>query len=345
MNNVLKIVFLIIAALIGAGFASGQELYVFFYSYGAKGLLGVLVCSFIFGYVAYKVLKIISKNDINNYNDFIKYLTNSTSKRKYFNATFIINTIVNIFMLIIFYIMIAGFGAYFSQEFGINNYLGSALLAVMCFITFMTSVNGVIKINSILTPILIIFVIIIGFINFNSIDITTIGQNLDNVDNGSWLLSGILYASYNVILLIPVLVTLKKYVKSQDTALFASVFGGIIIALLAVAIFLLLARVDIDIDTLEMPAVYVVGEFFSGFKFIYAFIILASIYTTAISIGVSLLKNITKDERDFKQIAGVICISGVIISGLGFSNLINLLYPIFGYLGLIQIFALIRKKV
>ena len=62
MNNVLKIVFLIIAALIGAGFASGQELYVFFYSYGAKGLLGVLVCSFIFGYVAYKVLKIISKN-------------------------------------------------------------------------------------------------------------------------------------------------------------------------------------------------------------------------------------------------------------------------------------------
>ena len=34
MKETLKIVFVIIGTLIGAGFASGQEIYVFFYAYG-----------------------------------------------------------------------------------------------------------------------------------------------------------------------------------------------------------------------------------------------------------------------------------------------------------------------
>ena len=95
---------------------------------------------------------------------------------------------------------------------------------------------------------------------------------------------------------------------------------------------------------IEMPAVYVISNSFSEFKNIYAFIILASIYTTAISIGVSLLENITKKPKMYKQIAAFICITGILVSGIGFSNLINMLYPIFGYLGLVQIIALMLKR-
>ena len=39
------------------------------------------------------------------------------------------------------------------------------------------------------------------------------------------------------------------------------------------------------------------------------------------------------------------CITSVFFSKIGFSNLINLLYPIFGMLGLIQISAIFKKKV
>ena len=35
----------IIGALIGAGFASGQEIYLFFYRYGLSGILGIILCS------------------------------------------------------------------------------------------------------------------------------------------------------------------------------------------------------------------------------------------------------------------------------------------------------------
>ena len=53
--NILKVIFVIIGTLIGAGFASGQEMYLFFYSYGIEGLIGILISSILMGIVIYKV--------------------------------------------------------------------------------------------------------------------------------------------------------------------------------------------------------------------------------------------------------------------------------------------------
>lgn len=38
--------------------------------------------------------------------------------------------------------MIAGFGAYFEQEIGINRLVGSLILAIITFIVFMTSIKA-----------------------------------------------------------------------------------------------------------------------------------------------------------------------------------------------------------
>ena len=61
MKNVLKVVFVIIGTLIGAGFASGQEVYLFFFSYGMKGLIGILISSIIIGVVIYSTFNILNK--------------------------------------------------------------------------------------------------------------------------------------------------------------------------------------------------------------------------------------------------------------------------------------------
>ena len=55
---ILKVVFVIIGTLIGAGFASGQEIYIFFFSYGVKGLMGIVVSSVLIGVTIYKTFKI-----------------------------------------------------------------------------------------------------------------------------------------------------------------------------------------------------------------------------------------------------------------------------------------------
>lgn len=337
----IKVVFAIIATLIGAGFASGQEIYAFFYTYGFKGFLGLIVCNLLFTSIIYTVLKLILKNNINNYKDFVTFLVGKNG--------IIINIIVNLFMLITFFIMIAGFGAYFAQEVGISTYIGSGILAFLCFLTFMTNANGVLRVSSILVPMLIFFIVLIGLINFNTLDLNSLSSFIKNLSFNTnsykfdWLLSSLLYSSYNSILLIPVLVTLKKYVETKKDIFIISILSGIILFMLAISIFFMLTKVNVDISKLEMPVIYVIKHFYSTFIHIYTFIILASIYTTAISIGMSFLENICLNNRLYPQIVLIMCITGFLFSGFGFSNLIATLYPMFGYLGLAQILLLVFK--
>ena len=114
--------------------------------------------------------------------------------------------------------------------------------------------------------------------------------------------------------------------------------------MLAISIFLWLTNVNVNFDSLEMPAVYVIDTKFPNFAWIYGIVILLSIFSTAISIGISFLKNIAKNKKSYPQFVAIMCISGVLISNIGFSNLVKMLFPVFGYLGIIQIGCILRAK-
>ena len=344
MSNILRVVFVIIGTLIGAGFASGQEVYLFFYSYGIKGIIGIFISSILMGIIIYKTLILVKENDINNYKDFLNLLIKKEGNNNYFNIKNIINIIINMFILITFFIMISGFGAYFEQEIGINSLIGSSVLAILCFIVFRTNQKGVVKVSEILVPILIVFITIISILNLKDFDINNIKNYMINNKSYNFLLSSIVYCSYNSILLIPVLITLKNYINNKRKVISISVISTIIIVLLSISLFFILTKVDVDISKLEMPAVYVVSRMSKIFVIIYGFIILGSIFTTAVSLGNSFLQNVSKNKKSYTHIAVIMCITSIAISKIGFSNLINFLYPIFGYLGIIQIVRLTFKK-
>ena len=348
MKDIIKVVFVIIGTFIGAGFASGQEIYLFFFSYGINGLLGILISSILMGYVISKTLKIIKQYNIQNYKEFLDAIIykKRNSKENSQNSTGIklINLIVNTFTLVTFFIMIAGFGTYFAQEFGINQIVGSLVLATITYIILNTNVRGVVKANGIIVPILIILVVIVGLLNLKNLPLLQIKNYMISNNNIEFILQAILYASYNNILLIPVLITLNKYTKNKKQINKISILSSGIIAIMSTLIFLLLTKVDVDIEKLEMPAVYVVSNMFYILKYLYGFVILGSIFTTTISLGMSFLENTVKNKKSYTQIALIMCITSVIISKIGFSNLVNMLYPIFGYLGILQIYKIIIKK-
>ena len=367
MKDIIKVVFVIIGTFIGAGFASGQEIYLFFFSYGINGLLGILISSILMGVVISKTLQIIKQNNVQNYKEFLDIIIHKKKKEKKTHKTQkftnaqnskrnseensessiaikLINLVVNTFTLVTFFIMIAGFGTYFAQEFGINQIVGSLVLATITYIILNTSVKGVVKANGIIVPILIILVGIIGILNLKNLPLLQIKNYMIANNDIAFVLQAILYASYNSILLIPVLITLNKYIKNNKQINKISILSSGIIAIMSTLIFLLLAKVDVDIEKLEMPAVYVVSNMFYILKYLYGFVILGSIFTTTISLGMSFLQNTSKNEKSYSQIVLIMCITSVIISKVGFSNLVNWLYPIFGYLGILQIYKIIIKK-
>lgn len=288
--SILKIVFVIIGTLIGAGFASGQEIYIFFFSYGIKGIIGIIVSSSIIGLIIYKTLNLVKSNNCKDYKELLEVLIKNEKCR------YILNVVVNVFILASFYIMIAGFGAYVQQEFNVNSVIGSGILAIICYIVFKSNIKGFVIINQILIPLIVLIVVFIGYKNLNCIDFS----NIDNYllpKNNNWLILAILYASYNSILLVPVLISIKDLVNKKQHIKYISLIVTLIVILLSGIIYLLLVRIDVDINNLQMPAVYVVNKISSNLKFIYGLIIIFSIFTTAISLGISFLKDVSKSDR------------------------------------------------
>ena len=70
--------------------------------------------------------------------------------------------------------MIAGFGAYFQQSIGINSLIGSIIISIILYIVFRIGTDGFVKVNEFITPMLIIFMLIIGILNLKDINFINI---------------------------------------------------------------------------------------------------------------------------------------------------------------------------
>lgn len=136
---------------------------------------------------------------------------------------------------------------------------------------------------------------------------------------------------------------MKEYLLKTKNIKYISIIVSIIIVILLITVFLFLINIDVNIKELEMPAVYAISNIWPKMKRIYGIIILISIFTTAISLGMSFLRNVSINNRSYDVFAVLICASAVIFSNIGFSNLVNMMYPILGCLGLLQIILIMKK--
>ena len=333
MKNCIKIALVIIGALIGAGFASGQEIYLFFFSYGKRGILGIGVSAILLGIIIYKTMIMIKKNKITTYKEFLLSIVPKKWRKE--KVLEIINIIINIFILITFYIMIAGFGGYLAETIKIPQIIGSSILAIMCVIIMSKETKGIVKVSEIIVPILIVFIVVIGVYTVISTNVANKIEQMNIINGSSWLVSGVLYASYNTILLIPVLISVNNIIDRREVSK-TSIVITFMIFLLATAVFVSMLKIDVNIKRIEMPISYVISTQLPKLKVLYGIVILTSILTTAISLIAGLMQNV-KEKNNKKIMLCLICISSIFISQIGFSALINFLYPIFGYIGIIQI--------
>lgn len=335
MKNILKNVLVIIGTVIGAGFASGQEIYLFFNKYGQMGIFGIIISSFLTGTIIYKTFQIIKSKNIKTYAQFLEALSLNKKLNK------IVQIMIQAFLLVSFYIMVAGFAAYFKQEFNVLIFMPAIIMAILCYITFINDTKGIVYINTILVPFLCIFICYLGIKNIN-FSLNYLENTQNNYYKYGWLFSSILYASYNSILLIPILIELANYTNMKKITKKVSICCGSILAILGGILFLLLARGSNYIYSLELPLIEITKQFSNVHSIVYGGIILIAIFTTAISSGYGFLKNLPKTK--YKKAIVIICASSILVAPIGFSRLVSILYPIFGVLGIIQVVALFVKS-
>ena len=248
--SIAKCIFVIIGSIIGAGFASGKEIYSFFYIYGEKGIIGLIFSVFLIGNIILKSLKIIKKYEIKNYEDFLKIIIQKKYLKK-INIEIIINFIINIFLLFTFFIMCAGLAAYFNQEFGINIIFSGIIISIISYIILNKNTKGIFLINSILIPLIFFILIILGIKSINNA-----GNFINSSYTWGWFPKSILYSSYNSVTLISILIPMKKYLKNKKDILKITILSSIIILIMALIIIIILLNIKSDINKIELPTVY-----------------------------------------------------------------------------------------
>ena len=337
-KNIIKIASIIVGTIVGAGFASGQEILQFFTIFDQKGLIGIILASFLFFIISFTTLELVYRYKFKNYRQVI----NSIAGEKY---SCLIENVVMIFLLFSFFIMIAGASALFKQFFGLNIILGATLISCLCFYMFHQRLKGVVKINEIIAPILIISIGIIGIFFFSLMSIETF-NNQKNVLIGNWFTSWISYVGYNSIGLIALLTLLFPYITNRKVSLLGSIIGTSALCFMAFIIFTLTKMFFPLVLQIELPMLEIIQRSNLTFAQIYSFVLLTAMLTSAVTSGFCFLNKFTDGySNKFSNYSLIICLAAIPMSCIGFSNLIAIIYPLFGYLGFLQVILIIRKYI
>ncbi len=322
--NGLKIGILIVGTTIGAGFSSGREIWEFFSSYGLKSIEGILIFMILFSISSILIIWISYKHKTSNYYDMLEILMGE-KLAKYFDG------IIFLYLLSVAIVMFAGSGATLEQ-LGYPYLLGIIILALATWIIIKHGVNGLININSILIPILIVILIYITYkyiLSNHFISDDYIRGNLK-----VWP-SSITYSALNAISLIGVLSTTGEKIKSKIEIIIGGILAGSILGIVAILLNLALLKVEY-VQQYEIPLFSLIPENKLILLFIVSITIWFAIYTTVLSNIYGLVTRIQKKWSHIStgKLSFIIIVCIAPLSFFGFSTLVNILYPLYGVISL-----------
>lgn len=329
-----------IGTIIGAGFASGQEIMQFFTQYGSLGMLMSCLTGLLFYICGYAIFYLSRHYGAYDYNSFIIKVCGP-------RISIIYDCIISMFLFFGASIMFSGSGAIFEESLGINRLIGISLIALLTLLVVLKSVEGILKMNSIVVPILIVVIlyVLLKTVGISSPDIIT--AKLGAIYSGSPfrpIFAFVFYCSYNLVLALGVLSAFTKNISNHKVLRKGAFMGGVGLMLLAVALNISLTIYLPAILKLSIPVLHIVGMYSFYTKYAVLICIWCAVYSTAIANVFSLANRMAKNRPSAYKLISLFIIAACIpLSLLNFKSLISFFYPLYGALSMFLIgFILIR---
>ena len=137
-----------IGTVIGAGFASGQEVLQYFVSFGPAGPAAIVLATLLFfGFGALAML-LGHHLQTDRYAPIMEW-------RGYRLPRLFADFFITLSLAGTFVIMVAGAGSTFAQAFGVPAFVGSIAVGVLCILNLLKGLDGLVRVQSILVPLLI----------------------------------------------------------------------------------------------------------------------------------------------------------------------------------------------
>lgn len=316
--KVLYLIVLVCGCVMGAGFVSGSELWLYFGQYGVYAIPLVAVFALVFSSGVYKVMQLKHKYNIKSLQELSFAL--SPKLGKYVD-----------------YILKSGYIFFASAMIAGMRIIGGEITVlctlVVSYIVVVLNKRILTKINLVLVPIVVVFVLSLFYENFDTIQLS----NLIDLPAfiGAGLVGVLFYSCVNLLLVIGAL--LRSYTSlTKKATLIVAILSGLILSVLAIVVLIIIS--PDNFNTLEFP---LIGVAFAGgttSAIAGEILLIASILTTFIACIFGMRNN-----NHTKSELLIVLLIVYLLSLMGFYDILKAGYFVLGILSFVYYCALMKK--
>ncbi|MEG0385509.1 MAG: hypothetical protein RR642_12220 [Solibacillus sp.] len=335
-----------VGMVVGAGFASGQEILQYFTSFGLKGFTGAIIATIAFSFLGMKLAQLGSDLKTSSHKGVMYYIGG-----RY--VGFILDLFITFILFGIAVVMFAGAGSTFQQMFGIDPMIGSIIMVVATIFTLLLNVKNIMNVIAFLTPYLMVIIFVILIYSLFTMDLSISQANelaqTQTSAASNWIVSALLYVSYNLAAGAAILIVMGGTVKKRKIAGMGGIFGGVMLGALIILINLtMFVKMDV-IAGVEMPTLELANAIHPVVGILMAITLLGMMYNTAVGMFYAFtVRFVAPESTKFKPTVIIVGLLGFVVSLVGFTTLVGKVYSTMGYLGFALIITILiaslRKK-
>ncbi|UOE96571.1 hypothetical protein [Alkalihalobacillus sp. LMS39] len=332
----LKWMFLIIGTMIGAGYASGRELWQFF---GSESGLAIFLFSILFIVCCTVIMNLSFEKRSSHYIPILQELMGKRITKLY-------DMMIVLYLFSTTVIMLAGGGATL-EVIHLPYWGGVAIICGLLILLFIWGIQGMTSMNAFVIPILIVCLLSI-LVAFQYLQGFPIEFKLS--EQGNWP-AALTFTALNILPLVAVLSAVGGEIKEKGEIYIASIGSGVILGSISFLYNESLLQVAGEIMLYEIPLFAILKHYPYYMVILMSGLLWVAIYTTAAS-GLFGLISRFKEYLNVSPwlLASLLLLLMVPLTTFGFSNLISVLYPLYGVLNLyvfasILLYPILNKNV
>lgn len=332
----------LIALLIGSGFATGQEIMQYFATYGYWGIATVLVVLICLIFISLYLVGMGNKYKYQPANLIYPHMFGDTIGK-------IMDYYVIFFIYLSFIVMLAGARATGFEQYNISGYWFVIIFAMIVAGSVFFGLDRLVDIIGTIGPIIILLTLIVA--------VWSIVDNAERIPgamnrlvelkeagllqraSSNWLFSAGSYIGFVTWWLISFLMNLgiddKVFKETKVEVLWGSIVFAIATLIVAFAIFI---QLDQLYDS-QIPTLVLAQDLSPLLANIYSITVILGIYTTAVTLLWTVVARFFEEgSKAYRLACLLITVLGLIFAVLiDFNILVNYVYVINGYLGIIFI--------
>ncbi len=342
-KSIIKYAGAFIAWVIGSGFATGQEVIQFFTSFGYSSY-GVVLINLL-GFIFISQVLFTTGYDYKSEASFNHFKYYCGEKLGTFYSWLIPVTLV-----LLMSVLLSGAGATLSEYYGLNHYIGTAIMAIMVLGSYLIGFERLVEVVSKIGPVIIAFLLLVGILTiFRDYEKFTKVSNYNHIlsitqSSPHWIISSVLYLALNFLSGSTYFTQLGRTSTNREDAKYGAILGAIALVLsIAIINTAILLNAE-NAAFFAIPVLYLARKISYALGAVFSIALILGMFSSCSAMMWTVCSRFTLGGAKGNRIFAVAITVFIFIMGLfSFVELIGVFYPLVGYVGLLYIGCVIYK--